>query len=279
MIEITKNLRVYLTIAVILPLLITSCNSDAPVMEQPEKVYYDTAQRRMKANNFYSAIESLEAIETRYPFGRYAEQAQSELIYAYFMNGEDEAAHEAAEKFIRLNPRHPNIDYAYFMRGIASYTRDKGMFARIFKSDLSNRDISGAKQAFGELSEFLTRFPQSQYAAYASQRLIYLRALIAKNELVAAEYYLKRKAYVAAFRRAKYVIENIPNTSETLRALKILKECYQALGYFDLEADIDSLIKANGGKVIESPEKSSWNFFSRDLPSPQTIYEDRYKDL
>ena len=279
MIEITKNLRVYFTIAVILPLLITSCNSDAPVMEQPEKVYYDTAQRRMKANNFYSAIESLEAIETRYPFGRYAEQAQSELIYAYFMNGEDEAAHEAAEKFIRLNPRHPNIDYAYFMRGIASYTRDKGMFARIFKSDLSNRDISGAKQAFGELSEFLTRFPQSQYAAYASQRLIYLRALIAKNELVAAEYYLKRKAYVAAFRRAKYVIENIPNTSETLRALKILKECYQALGYFDLEADIDSLIKANGGKVIESPEKSSWNFFSRDLPSPQTIYEDRYKDL
>jgi len=279
MIEIKKNLRVYFTIAVILPLLITSCNSDAPVMEQPEKVYYDTAQRRMKANNFYSAIESLEAIETRYPFGRYAEQAQSELIYAYFMNGEDEAAHEAAEKFIRLNPRHPNIDYAYFMRGIASYTRDKGMFARIFKSDLSNRDISGAKQAFGELSEFLTRFPQSQYAAYASQRLIYLRALIAKNELVAAEYYLKRKAYVAAFRRAKYVIENIPNTSETLRALKILKECYQALGYFDLEADIDSLIKANGGKVIESPEKSSWNFFSRDLPSPQTIYEDRYKDL
>jgi len=233
MIEIKKNLRVYFTIAVILPLLITSCNSDAPVMEQPEKVYYDTAQRRMKANNFYSAIESLEAIETRYPFGRYAEQAQSELIYAYFMNGEDEAAHEAAEKFIRLNPRHPNIDYAYFMRGIASYTRDKGMFARIFKSDLSNRDISGAKQAFGELSEFLTRFPQSQYAAYASQRLIYLRALIAKNELVAAEYYLKRKAYVAAFRRAKYVIENIPNTSETLR----------------------------------------------DLPSPQTIYEDRYKDL
>ena len=279
MIQIKKYIRFNLATTVILPLLITSCNSDAPVMEQPEKVYYDTAQRRMKANNFFSAIESLEAIEARYPFGRYAEQAQSELIYAYYMNGEDEAAHEAAEKFIRLNPRHPNIDYAYFMRGIASYTRDKGMFARIFKSDLSNRDISGAKQAFGELSEFLTRFPQSQYAAYASQRLIYLRALIAKNELVAAEYYLKRKAYVAAFRRAKYVIENIPNTSETMRALKILKECYQALGYFDLEADIDSLIKANGGKVIESPEKSSWNFFSRDLPAPQTIYEDRYKDL
>ena len=88
MIQIKKYLRVNLAIAIILPLLIASCNSDAPVMERPEKVYYDTAQRRMKANNFYSAIESLEAIEARYPFGRYAEQAQSELIYAYFMNGE-----------------------------------------------------------------------------------------------------------------------------------------------------------------------------------------------
>ena len=267
--QLTKYFRSYLAITAILPmLLITACNSDGPVVEKAEKVYYDTAQRRMKANNFYSAIESLQAIESRYPFGRYAEQAQSELIYAYFMNGEDEASHEAAEKFIRLNPRHPNIDYAYFMRGIASYTRDKGMFARIFKSDLSNRDISGAKQSFGELSEFLTRFPQSQYAPYASQRLIYLRSLVAKNELVAAEYYLKRNAYVASLRRAKYVIENIPNSSETMRALKIIRECYQALGYFDLMEDIEAVIETNGGQIFEAQQKSSWNFFSRQAPAP-----------
>ena len=83
------------------------------------------------------------------------------------------------------------------MRGVSSYTRDKGIFTRVFKRDLSDRDISGAKQAFGELSEFLTRFPQSQYAPYASQRLIYLRALIAKSELVAAEYYLKRNQKIS----------------------------------------------------------------------------------
>ena len=267
--QIIKNLQAITVLVFMLPILfMAGCNSDGPVVEQPEKTYYDLAQRRMKANNFFSAIESLEAIEARYPFGRYAEQAQSELIYAYFMNGEDEASHEAADKFIRLNPRHPNIDYAYFMRGISSYTRDKGMFARIFKSALSNRDISGAKQAFGELSEFLTRFPQSQYAPYASQRLVYLRSLIAQNELVVAEYYLKRKAYVAALRRAKYVIENIPNTSETLRALKIAKECYEELGYFQLMDDIQSVIEANDTSSQDGPQKSSWNFFSRKAPAP-----------
>lgn len=264
-----KNIRKLALFTIIVPIFfISSCNSDAPKIEQPEQIYYDLAQRRMKANNFFSAIEALQAIETNYPFGRYAEQAQSELIYAYYMNGEDEASHEAAEKFIRLNPRHPNIDYAYFMRGVSSYTRDKGIFTRVFKRDLSDRDISGAKQAFGELSEFLTRFPQSQYAPYASQRLIYLRALIAKSELVAAEYYLKRKAFVAALRRAKYVIENIPNTSESIRALKIIRECYKELGYFELMEDIDSVIIMNGGEIEEEPENSSWNFFSRNAPSP-----------
>ena len=264
-----KNLRAFAVFTALIPIIFLSgCNSDGPLVEQPEKTYYDLAQRRMKANNFFSAIESLQAIEAIYPFGRYAEQAQSELIYAYFMNSEDEAAHEAAEKFIRLNPRHPNIDYAYFMKGIASYTRDKGAFARVFKSDLSNRDISGAKQAFGELSEFLTRFPQSQYAPYASQRLIYLRSLIAKNELVAADYYMKRKAYVAALRRAKYVIENIPNTSETIRALKVARDCYKELGYFELMDDIQIVIDANDTSAEAESQKASWNFFQRKAPAP-----------
>ena len=267
--NIKKNLRAFAIFTALIPIVFLSgCNSDGPEVEQPEKIYYDLAQRRMKANNFFSAIESLQAIEARYPFGRYAEQAQSELIYAYFMNSEDEASHEAAEKFIRLNPRHPNIDYAYFMKGIASYTRDKGAFARVFKSDLSNRDISGAKQAFGELSEFLTRFPQSQYAPYASQRLIYLRSLIAKNELVAADYYMKRKAYVAALRRAKYVIENIPNTSETIRALKVARDCYKELGYFELMDDIQIVIDANDTSAEAESQKASWNFFRRKAPAP-----------
>ena len=125
----------------ILPMIsfiVVSCNSDGPEVEQPEKIYYDQAQRRMNSNNFNGAIESLEAIENMYPFGKYAEQAQVELIYAHFMNSETEAAHSSAEKFIRLHPRHPNIDYAYFMKGLSSYTRDRDLLIRFSDTDLSN---------------------------------------------------------------------------------------------------------------------------------------------
>lgn len=238
------NLKFFFCLSIV-ALFMVGCNSDGPEMEQPEKIYYDLAQRRIQSKNYIAAIESLQAIETRYPFGRYAEQAQIELIYAYFMNGENLAAHAAAEKFIRLHPRHPNIDYAYLMKGLSSYTRDTSFLVRVTDTDIANRDITGAKESFAELSEFLTRFPESQYSPYAKQRNIYLRNMIARNELSAADYYVSIGAYIAAVRRAKYVIENIPNSSENLRALIILKESYKMLGYLELYEDVERIIDLN----------------------------------
>ena len=121
----------YNILLVLMASILVGCNSDGPEIEQPEKIYYDQAQKRMNAKNYFGAIDSLEAIENRYPFGVYAEQAQVELIYAHFMNSETEASHTAAEKFIRLHPRHPNIDYAYFMKGLSSYTRDREFLTRV----------------------------------------------------------------------------------------------------------------------------------------------------
>ena len=254
----------------IVSLFIVACNSDGPEIEQPEKIYYDQAQRRMNSNNFTGAIESLEAIENRYPFGKYAEQAQVELIYAHFMNMETEAAHTAAEKFIRLHPRHPNIDYAYFMKGLSSYTRDRDLLVRFSDTDLSNRDISGAKESFAELTEFLTRFPDSQYVQYAKQRNVYLRNMIAKNELAAADYYYSINAYVGAIRRANYVIENIPNSSENYRALKILESCYESLGYTELLEDIRVVININypnqENTTAPRERRWSWNFLDNSKP-------------
>jgi len=253
--------------------LIVSCNSDGPEIEQPEKIYYDLAQKRMLNKNYIGAIESLEAIESKYPFGRYAEQAQVELIYANFMNGQTIGSHAAAEKFIRLYPRHPNIDYAYFMKGLSSYTRDKDFIIRFTNTDISNRDITGAKESFAELTEFLTRFPDSQYAPYAKQRNIYLRNMIARNELAAADYYQSIDAHVAAIRRAKYVIENIPNSSENFRALKVLEKSYKALGYEDLRDDILKIIALNyPDDASNTSEESgwSWGFLGNSKPEPNT---------
>ena len=261
----------YTILVTLISSVLVGCNSDGPQIEQPEKIYYDQAQRRMTAKNFYGAIESLEAIETRYPFGKYAEQAQVELIYAHFMNSETEAAHTAAEKFIRLHPRHPNIDYAYFMKGLSSYTRDREFLTRVSDTDLSNRDVSGAKESFAELTEFLTRFPDSQYVPYAKQRNVYLRNMIAKSELAAADYYITIDAYVAAIRRANYVIENIPNSSENYRALKILESGYEALGYSDLLNDVRVVININyPDEESRQPSRQrawSWNFLNSSKPS------------
>ena len=243
----SRNLRNILLLPVFFAFAfsISSCSKDEGEIERPEKVYYDQAQRRIKVNNYFGAIESLQRIETQYPFGKFAEQAQIDLVYCYFMNSETEVAHSSAERFIRLHPRHPNIDYAYFMKGLSSYTRDTGLLARLTDTDLSARDVSGAKLAFSELTEFLTRFPESQYAPYAQQRLIYLRYLVASNELAAADYYVTRKAYVAAIRRASYVLENIPNSDQNHRALQILKTSYQELGYEELMKDTEKLLALN----------------------------------
>ena len=263
------NYKFVLLNFVIIAFLI-GCKSDGEEIEQPEKIYYDQAQARMASGNYFGAIEALEAIDNRYPFGKYAEQAQVELVYAHFMNSETEASHAAAEKFIRLHPRHPNIDYAYFMKGLSSYTRDRDMLIRFTNTDISNRDISGAKQSFAELTEFITRFPDSQYIPYAKQRNIYLRNMIAKNELAAADYYLSIDAHVGAIRRANYVIENIPNSSENFRALKILEVSYTKLGYNTLLDDVRDVLKTNYPnkelEIISVEESWSWNFLNRSKP-------------
>ena len=267
-----RNLKNILSLPLVLActFFISSCSKDEVEIERPEKVYYDTAQRRMKVNNYFGAIESLQRIETQYPFGKFAEQAQIDLVYCYFMNGEFEASHSASERFIRLHPRHPNIDYAYFMKGLSSYTRDREFLIRFSNTDISNRDISGAKESFSELTEFLIRFPDSQYAAYAKQRNIYLRNMIAKNELAAADYYISIGAYVGAIRRASYVIENIPNSSQNFRALKILETSYDSLGYSDLLEDIKNILKVNysdqeSDQLVED-SGWSWNFLNRSKP-------------
>ena len=175
--------------------------------EPPEVQLYRLAQDRINAQNYLGAVDSLVRIERFYPFGVYAEQARADLIYAHYMSGDYDQAYAASEKFIRLYPRNTNVDYAYFMKGMTGYYADEGLLGNLFSLSLAKRDISGAMQSYADLTEFLIRYPESEYIDAARERLIFLRNLIASSELDGAEYYMKRGAYLAALNRANYVLK------------------------------------------------------------------------
>ena len=227
-------------------LAVTGCASNDDEEREPAEVtLYNLAQDRMNARNFIGAVESLTRIERFYPFGVYAEQARADLIYAHYMTGDYDAAYAQSEKFIRLYPRNTNVDYAYFMRGMTGYYQDEGILGDVFSLNLAKRDVSGAVQSYADLTEFMIRFPESEYINSARERLIFLRNLIASSELDGAEYYMKRGAYVAALKRANYVLTNIPNSTEKNRALSIMQDAYEKLGYSEYAQKAQELKQAN----------------------------------
>ena len=239
-----RNLSI-LGIFIILFVSACSSNEEMPDERLIEKELYDQAQSRLKSESYSTAIMSLEALESRFPFGRYAEQAQAELIYAYYMNSQFEASQSAAERFINLHPRHSHTGYAYYMKGLAAFTDDSGLFSRYFQSDLEKREVVMAQTSFDELSEFISRYPQSNYVSHAKQRMIYLKNLLAKHEMYVADFYMQRGAYLAAIGRSKYVIEHLPNTPQTPYALSMLVEAYDLLGYEDLKKRNLNILTSN----------------------------------
>ena len=239
-----RNLSI-LGIFIILFVSACSSNEEMPDERLIEKELYDQAQSRLKSESYSTAIMSLEALESRFPFGRYAEQAQAELIYAYYMNSQFEASQSAAERFINLHPRYSHTGYAYYMKGLAAFTDDSGLFSRYFQSDLEKREVVMAQTSFDELSEFISRYPQSNYVSHAKQRMIYLKNLLAKHEMYVADFYMQRGAYLAAIGRSKYVIEHLPNTPQTPYALSILVEAYDLLGYEDLKKRNLNILTSN----------------------------------
>lgn len=246
---ITKKKILQLLLIAFTSIFFIGCNSSPEeeiTIEMIEKDIYDQAQSRLKAGNYALAIVSLETLERQFPFGRYAEQAQSELIYAYYKNSSYDAAISAAERFISLHPRHPNTPYAFYLKGLAKFTDDKNFFGELpFLGDMTfKRDLSKAKESFDDLSEFLTRYPESEYAGNARQRMIFLRNLIAKQEIYIAEYYIERKAYVAAVNRANYIIRHMSKSPEVVKALEISILAYKELGKEDLAKEAEEILRS-----------------------------------
>lgn len=210
-----------------------------------EQQIYDQAQRYLNARNFDLAIRALQALESRYPFGRYAEQAQLELIYAHYGGFETEAAIEAADRFIRLHPQHPNVDYAFYMKGLATANASQDFLARFTPTDDTKRDTSYAKEAFAEFSQLVSRFPDSPYANDARSRMIYLKNVLARHEIHVANYYFRRGAYLAAANRGRYVVENFQRTPAVGDGLAVMAQGYLLLGMDDLADNAIDTLKLN----------------------------------
>jgi outer membrane protein assembly factor BamD len=210
-----------------------------------ESEIYQLAQTDLAGSNYSGAVAKLKALESRYPFGRFAEQSQLELIYAYHKNVEPEAARAAADRFIRLHPQHPDVDYAYYLKGLTSFEQDRGLLTRFFPLDMTKRDPGAARDSFNDFSQLTTRFPQSRYAPDAKARMVYLRNLLAAGEIHIGYYYLKRKAYVASANRGRYVVENLQGSPAVGDGLALMIESYQNLGLDDLATTSLQSLKLN----------------------------------
>ncbi|MCG6659687.1 outer membrane protein assembly factor BamD [Halomonas campisalis] len=209
-----------------------------------ERELYEEARDALEAGRYTSAIERLEAIDTRFPFGQHAEQAQLELIYAYYESRDWEATRAAASRFIRLHPTHPRADYALYMRGLAAWQAGRFSLERLRLIDISKRDLGASRDAYTDFRELVSRYPNSEYAPDAEQRIVYLRNLLARQELHVADFYLRKGAYLAAVERGRWVIENYPESEATRDALATMVEGYLGLDMRDRAREVlDVLIE------------------------------------
>ncbi|AFL75232.1 outer membrane protein assembly factor BamD [Thiocystis violascens] len=218
---------------------------------------YAEAASELDSSNYTRAVELYEKLESRYPFGRYAMQAQLDVAYAHYRAEEPEKAIAAADRFIKLYPQNPFVDYAYYLKGIVNYNRSVGFLDRYIPTDPSQRDPGSALDAFTDFSALVERFPDSKYSEDARQRMLYLRNNLARHEVNVARYYMRRGAYLAAANRANYVIERFQRTSAVEDALEVLIDAYRALDKPELAADATRVLELNrqaGRFVSDEPE-------------------------
>ncbi|MEY4767460.1 MAG: outer membrane protein assembly factor BamD [Pseudomonadota bacterium] len=253
-------------------------NSDLVNNETPDEYrqwdaarFYRNARLALTEGNYPKAIKLYEMLESRYPFGEYAAQTQLDIAYVYYKNEDTESALAAADRFIKLNPRNPNLDYAYYLKGLAYYNRHLNFLTRFLPTDSTQRDPSSGKDAYNQFAELERRFPQSRYLTDAKQRMLALRNIQALYELHVAEFYVKRKAYIAAINRINYLLKDYPRSSATPIALQLLAESYTQLGLNDLAIDAQKIYQLNYPQghahlVLNEPTvvENIWNFIGLD---------------
>ena len=210
-----------------------------------EREFYDKIQRSLRSKNWQVAIANLQLLESQFPFGKYAEQSQLELIYAQYMSSDYSSSIASAERFIRLHPQHPNVDYAIYVKGLSEFYQSGRLFDGLFNLDNSTRDIGTARESFATLGQLIEQYPNSPYAPDARQRLISLRNQLARSEINVANYYFSRGALVAAANRGQFVVENFQQSPAVADGLAVIAQAYHMMGKDELADNAVKVLATN----------------------------------
>jgi outer membrane protein assembly factor BamD len=264
------------SLALIAAVLLTSWLTGCAIFGEPTELdetkgwtvqrIYEEAEARMRDRDYEKAIKYFQTLESRFPHGRYATQAQLEIAYANYKKGDPILCIAAADRFIKLHPNHPNIDYAYYIKGLATFN-ERGIIDKLTAQEISDRDPKSLRESFLALKELVTRYPKSRYVKDATLRMVYLVNNLAAHELHVARYYMKRKAYVAAVNRCQFVIENYPDSTSLEEALVIMISAYDLLDLTDLKQDTLRVLKTNYpnsqmlGSGVPSDNRVWWKFW------------------
>ena len=237
------------SLAVIFGVLLASCGLLPEAQDETRgwsaQKLYTEAKSELNNRNYETAIKYYQKLESRYPYGRFAQQAQIEIAYAYYKDGELAQATAATERFIKLHPNHPNVDYAYYLKGLVNFNDDLGWFGYISGQDLSERDSKAARDSFDAFKDLVTRYPESRYTPDAIERMNYLVNAMAASEIHVARYYVRRGAYVAAANRVQFSLKTYPTAPANEEGLVILVSAYDAMGMKDLRDDAERVLMKN----------------------------------
>jgi outer membrane protein assembly factor BamD len=229
--------------------------------------WYKAAKENLDNGSYEAAIKDYEKLEAKFPFGRYAQQSQLEVAYAYYKQGESAQCISAIDKFLKLHPNHPNADYAIYLKGLANFREDLGPLQGLAKQDLADRDPKAARESFETFKDLITRYPESRYTNDARERMIYLVEALSRHEIHVARYYITRGAYLAAANRTQDAIVRFPNSPTHREALEVLIEAYDRMGMTELRDDAKRVLAKNfpddpftqAGKNSQS--SSWWKFW------------------
>jgi outer membrane protein assembly factor BamD len=252
------------TLALFFALTLAGCSSVEVHNEtagwSAERIY-QTARDAMKDGSYLRAIKLFENLEARYPYGRYAQQAILESAYANYRLGETQAAISQCDRFIRMYPNHPSVDYAYYLKGLVYFRENQGLLGYIYELDLSERDPRSMRESFEAFKELAEKFPDSRYAEDSKTRMLYLSNAMGMYEVHAARYYYNRGAYISAVNRAQTALTHYPQTPSNEEALWLIANSYEKLGLADLANDTRRILEASypdSAWLTGGPKKKAW---------------------